>query len=60
LHGEDADLGFPGIVSPLAAAGGHELMGDAFFLETCKLWLDSRNGLDSLAPCSSSEASTNN
>ncbi len=33
LHGEDVDLGFPGIVGPLAAAGGHEQMGDAERLE---------------------------
>ena len=33
LHGQDVDLGFPGIVGPLAAAGGHEQMGDAECLE---------------------------
>lgn len=33
LHGEDVDLGFPGIVGPLASAGGHEQMGDAERLE---------------------------
>lgn len=33
LHGEDVDLGFPGIVGQLAAAGGHEQMGDAERLE---------------------------
>lgn len=33
LHGEDVDLGFPGIVGPLAAALGHEQMGDAEGLE---------------------------
>lgn len=33
LHGEYVDLGFPGIVGPLAAAGGHEQMGDAERLE---------------------------
>ncbi len=33
LHGEDVDPGFPGIVGPLAVAGGHEQMGDAERLE---------------------------
>jgi len=33
LHGENIDLGFPGIVGPLAAAGGHEQVGDAERLE---------------------------
>ena len=28
LHGQDVDLWFPGIVDPLAGAGGHEQMGD--------------------------------
>ena len=33
LHRQDVDLGFPGIVGPLAAALGHEQMGDAEGLE---------------------------
>lgn len=33
LHGQDVDLGFPGIVGALAAALGHEQMGDAEGLE---------------------------
>jgi hypothetical protein len=33
LHGQYVDLGFPGIVGPLAAAGVHEQMGDAECLE---------------------------
>ena len=60
LHGEDVDLGFPGIVGPLAAACGHEQMGDEFPWNAENLGSNSRDGLDSLALCSSSEASTNN
>jgi hypothetical protein len=33
LHGQNVDLGFPGIVGPLAGAGGHEQEGDAERLE---------------------------
>jgi len=33
LHGQDVDLGFPGIVVPLAGGGGHEQVGDSERLE---------------------------
>lgn len=33
LHAQDIDLGFPGIVGPLAGAGGHGEMGDTERLE---------------------------
>ena len=33
LHGEDVDLGFEGIVGPLAAAVGNEEMANALRLE---------------------------